>query len=796
MKKIFILVFFILGLFASTGFTLKQEEREVSHKLYNEGNYKDAYEGFRRLSLNPQDTPQEAQEVSNDLNMAIACLNQLNRLEEIDEFREMVIGIHKDNWRLLYAAAQSYFNGSHYGYIIAGKFERGGHRGGGHYVNSFERDRIRALQLMTEAMQIEKDSNGGEQAGFYLEFSHILIGYRGYKEAWRLQYLSDFSQLPDYEEGYGYNYNKTTSGAAVNPNGTPVFHKLPKTYKDAQSDGERWRWMLIEAIELNPDIENQVLMDYANFLQEQFDVQTMGYLGRLQDEDKNESTTYCLDTLAENETIARLAIGIKRFSLPDEFNFIKIYQKIADNTQERHCAEEALNKLANIFENRRQFDKAVHCLNRSIKEHGSGDYKQKRIDQILGNWGEFEPIMTHPAGKEATVEYRFRNGTKVSFQAHEIHIKELLDDAKTYLKSNPRELKWDCGTVNISNIGYRLVMKEGTKYLGQKVAEWGIRLEPRKMHFDKRVTIKTPLKKAGAYLLTATMSDGNTSKIIIWIDDTVILKKNLDKGAYFFVADAVSGKPLPNVNVEFFGYRREPVKRKEVGRDWNILTNDSAEFTDENGQVILTSKDFDSSHHWMIIATTESGRLAYLGFCGIWYSNYYDHEYNQVKVFSITDRPVYRPNQPVRFKFWVNHARYDQEDRSSFANTSFYLCINNPKGEKVFGKQFTTDSYGGFDGEYCLPKDATLGVYSIYILGYGDGGTFRVEEYKKPEFEVKVETPKEPVMLGEKITVSIKAGYYFGQPVTKAKARYKVLRSDYKANWYPTGIWDWFYGPG
>jgi uncharacterized protein YfaS (alpha-2-macroglobulin family) len=60
----------------------------------------------------------------------------------------------------------------------------------------------------------------------------------------------------------------------------------------------------------------------------------------------------------------------------------------------------------------------------------------------------------------------------------------------------------------------------------------------------------------------------------------------------------------------------------------------------------------------------------------------------------------------------------------------------------------------------------------------GDHGhaTFRVEEYKKPEFEVKVEAPKEPVKLGDQIEATIQAKYYFGAPVTKGKAKIKVLR--------------------
>ena len=59
-----------------------------------------------------------------------------------------------------------------------------------------------------------------------------------------------------------------------------------------------------------------------------------------------------------------------------------------------------------------------------------------------------------------------------------------------------------------------------------------------------------------------------------------------------------------------------------------------------------------------------------------------------------------------------------------------------------------------------------------------------------------VDAPTEPVMLGEKITATIKAKYYFGSPVIKAKVKYKVLRTSYRAAGIPPGRWDWFYGPG
>ncbi len=122
-------------------------------------------------------------------------------------------------------------------------------------------------------------------------------------------------------------------------------------------------------------------------------------------EKKDESGPYDLFGLKEDETIARLATGIKRFTMPDEFNYIKVYKQIADNGKSG-WGENSLNALAGIFSDRRQYDKSADYWKRSITEYGPGNdnYKQKNIDQILGNWGQFEPIMTQPAGKGATVE--------------------------------------------------------------------------------------------------------------------------------------------------------------------------------------------------------------------------------------------------------------------------------------------------------------------------------------------------------------------------------------------------------
>jgi len=788
--------------FAAAAADQNQAVRQQLVKTMNQGNYKDAYDGFRKLALDPNEDPRQ---VGTDLNYATQCLQRINRVNEIDAFREEVIKVHKANWRLLWAAAQNYMSVPHHGFIVAGEFWRGNKRGGGRVVNATQRDRVRALQLMTQALPMaRKDDNHGEVGDFLMSLAGMLLNNRGYSESWRLQYLTNLKELPDYDPGWGYYHQ--SSGAPVDAEGNPVYYDVPKTFEGAKNDGERWRWCLEQTIEFNPSRTNQVRKHFADFLFNQFGVQTMaryGFaFGRMQQRDdtkKDESGTYALHTLGENETIAQLATGIKRFKLPDEFNFIKIYQKIADEPKTGY-GDQSLQQLGQLFENRRQYPKAADYWRRWIKEYPHRRAQgNQRLSQIIDNWGRFEPIMKQPAGKGATVEFRFRNGHIIELVAHEIKVDKLLDDVKEYLKNGYKKEKnsyVNHQKINIANIGYRLVQENQKQYLGRQVAKWNMVVNPRRNHFDKRVTITTPLQQPGAYLLTARMRGGNTSNIVVWLADTAIVKKPLEGKNWYFVADAVTGRPVPKANVEFFGWR---MQHHNKPRRHEVITKQFAEFTDADGQVMPNPSDLARNFNWLITARTKEGRFAYLGFTGVWYGRYHDAEYKATKVYTITDRPVYRPDQTVKYKFWVRHAQYDMGDRSDFAGQTFAIEIYNPKGEKIDAKTLKADAYGGMAEELKLAADATLGVYRLNVKQGGrhlGGGNFRVEEYKKPEFEVTVDAPKEPVMLGEKIEATITAKYYFGSPVTHAKVKYKVMRTAHTERWYPIGPWDWLYGSG
>jgi uncharacterized protein YfaS (alpha-2-macroglobulin family) len=770
------------------------EQRAAAQKLFKEGNIKDALAKFRELLADPKN---DSPALIEDYRMAAQAMQRLAMEKDLDDLREKVLADHPQHWRVMQAIAYDYSHGNHYGFIIAGKFERGNHRGGGEWANVAQRDYVRALQIFDTALPLMlKDDNSSEKSEFCFALAQTLLSPPNSGAGWHFQILTDLKQLPDVEKAYyGRGGN---SGAPVDAEGNPVYYSLPKSWEAAQNDGERWRWALNMAGELHAANLNRSRLIFAQFLQSQFGEQTMqqfsGWRGRgpVQDNDQkpSEDGPYAVHTLTDDETIAKLATGIKRFKLPEEYNYLAVYKKIADEPKSG-LGDKALEALAQIYENRRQYLKAAEVWKRCIKEHGDTpvEHRKKRLDQIIGNWGRFENQMVQAAGRGAEVDFSFRNAKKVSFTAHALKFELLLDDVKAYIKSKPNRLEYQ--RLNISDIGQRIVQQNENKYLGEQVAEWELELKPAAEHYDRRITVSTPLQKSGAYLLTGKIADGNTTRIIVWLSDTAIVKYQLADKSLYIVADATTGAPVTKANVEFFGYQQRHIKNN----DWQIDVKQFAEFSDAEGKLLLGSEQMPQGFQWLLIARTDDGRFAHFGFDHVWYNNNYDAEYNQTKVFTITDRPVYRPGDKVQYKFWVRKAKYDQPNASDFAKQTFALEIRNPKNEKVQSKLVTADEYGGITGEFELPKDATLGVYQLYLPAHG-GGNFRVEEYKKPEYEVTIDAPTEPVQLGDKITATINAKYYFGAPVVNATVKYKVLRTAYQQRWYPYGPWDWFYGRG
>ena len=443
-------------------------------------------------------------------------------------------------------------------------------------------------------------------------------------------------------------------------------------------------------------------------------------------------------------------------------------------------AEQALDELASVYENRLQYPQAAAQWREAIEHFGPGhrSHRRDRLSQIVDNWGRFDDTSSFTKGGDNKLGYVFRNGENLKLRATAVKVEALLDDIKAYLKSNPA--KTDNHKINPSSIGYRLVTENEQKFLGEVADEWRVELEPRENHWDRRVDVALPMDEAGAYLVEGTIEGGNTTRIIVWISDTAIVSKPLHQHMLYMVTDSTSGKPVPGANVEFFGYR-SVWESKEKGKSrLQTYTRNFAENSDAQGLVLPAPDDLAHKFRWLVTAREPgSGRLAILGFNGVWGRNYHAANHQASKAYAVTDRPLYQPGATVNFKAWVRAVRYDMAWVSHFAGKEFQVQINDPKGETIYDKRLTTGELGGLNGSLDLPDDATLGAYSLSIVAepyvnpftnkqhrrrHFGNTSFRVEEYKKPEFEVVVEPPTEPTKLGDKITATVRASYYFGAP--------------------------------
>ena len=112
--------------------------------------------------------------------------------------------------------------------------------------------------------------------------------------------------------------------------------------------------------------------------------------------------------------------------------------------------------------------------------------------------------------------------------------------------------------------------------------------------------------------------------------------------------------------------------------------------------------------------------------------------------------------------------------------------ITDQNSNEIFNKELPLSPRGTFGGEVDLPAGASLGYYSIVASfdGAQARGSFEVAEYKKPEFKVKVATPKNFVPVGEKAKFTVEAKYFFGAPVTNGDVKYYIYRSRYYHWWF------------
>ncbi|MDR0868691.1 MAG: alpha-2-macroglobulin [Planctomycetota bacterium] len=783
----------VLWLTMPVNFAAANERLDQAQKLAADGNYRDALTPLTALF---DDDALTGDEIAAAVQLLTANYLRLRQFDEAAAALEKIAEKHRQNWRYLFAVAQQYPRLPTAGTWFANEFHR--NRGvNGEPRSAAARDRARVLQLCGAARElIEKDA-AAEKTAFYLYYADRWLSpqapqAQAQTQAWKLQLLTDLTTLPDYQT-FDEIADFSATGAPVNADGSPLLYAVPPSFAAAKNDGERWRSILARLEEIDADAATAAALRLLDFSQSQFGLDSLRYFWRDgENADKFFDGIMALDQLSDNEYVARLASGISRFALPDDYAPQKLRRKIFASATDRRAA--MAKQLADEYRERRQYENAVEWYEKLRPFDAPA--AEREIAAITGKWAKFEPADGSP-------RLVFRNADKISFVLYRLKVEELLADTLDYLRQTPQP---DQSKSDVNDIGRRLVYDGEKAYLGEKVAAWEMDLTPfaaAKKFADAAAAVNLPAAlPAGGYLLVGKFAEGNAAaRIVVWRDNTALVQKTLAGGVLHYVADANTGAPLAGMQLTAWGYAR-------VWRDRNLerrfVEKTLTKTTGADGCAVFTAAEIsapnDDYYQWLVTATGD-GRHAFYGFSGMWTSAYAPDAASAPRTFFITDRPVYRPNDAAQIKLWTREAGYapvapaaqsDPIDNS--AGQKFTVKIIAPNGEVASEKEVTADRFGGATLTWQIPASAPLGRWTV-ATDYG-AGSFRVEEYRKPEFAVTVAAPEKPVALGDKITATVKARYYFGEPVKNATVKYRVVRDVYRADWYPPHPWDWLYGNG
>lgn len=272
--------------------------------------------------------------------------------------------------------------------------------------------------------------------------------------------------------------------------------------------------------------------------------------------------------------------------------------------------------------------------------------------------------------------------------------------------------------------------------------------------------VSVDVKEKGVYLVEAVNKD-RCAYTILMVSDIVSLTKTGRGRVVTFAADRVSGQPVPGAEV------------------FAITRQNASRIAETNADGILEFKtpkkpagEADREYRFLVrrgadVAVTTLNSDAFAS------------DRDRLTGYAYTDRPVYRPGHTVHFKGLLRlRAAVGYEVPSS---QSVSVEVQDPEQKPVYRKSLTTSANGSVQDEIVLGASAALGTYNLTIK-YGESqasADFEVQEYKKPEYEVRVIPAKARVLEGDTVQATIDSRYYFGEPVPGAKVKYSVYRSRY-----------------
>ena len=359
----------------------------------------------------------------------------------------------------------------------------------------------------------------------------------------------------------------------------------------------------------------------------------------------------------------------------------------------------------------------------------------KNIEKEILNASLSLEIATAYPGEQQSVKVNYKNLTGITLQLYKVNLpvtSAVLQNRTTHFESKYARLQRE----------EHFSLKPTTDYL----------------NVDTTLTIQAP--QAGIYFLKAVpdgkkgVSDGTLMNVTAL---KTIYRPLPDGTLELVVVDAVSGQPVSEAEVTIY---------TEKGGGYSPQQTYQA---DKQGTLKL---DFlNSNKYWYNAHTAADNAMPILN---LWKNDYYYKESKRKEVLQLfTDRSIYRPGQTV----YVSGLAYEMEKDSTrvLADKKYTVSLYDANNNETGKVEVRTNGFGSFSGQFVLHSPCLTGYFSLRAAD--TSVSFKVEEYKRPTFDVTFEPVKVEYQVGDSIEVVGMAKTFAGAPVQNARVHYNISRS-------------------
>ena len=270
----------------------------------------------------------------------------------------------------------------------------------------------------------------------------------------------------------------------------------------------------------------------------------------------------------------------------------------------------------------------------------------------------------------------------------------------------------------------------------------------------------------GAYLMEVTSDNTGIApqRELFYVSNLAVMIQQLpDDRHRYVVVNATDGQPIAGAKIELYDQRYDFKTKKDKRIVHARLT------TDENGEAYFKNVDGN------VLISTSNDKFTPAKDIYLSRTRYYERKDDKIEHQLFTDRSIYRPGQTVHASAISYIVKKGLDASVPGKSMELNFILRDPNWKQVAEQKATTDEYGTASVDFELPKEGKTGQYSISVNGTASE-YFRVEEYKRPTFEITFPKVNEKYTWGDTVVVKASAKTYAGVPVQGAKVEYLVTR--------------------